>query len=263
MLLIKEILTKINRTIKKWRKIKGIVIHWVGCITDKNLIDGDCTAEKNAEYFENVNRGASAHYFVDNDSIVQSVMDKDIAWHCGTKGSYFHPYLRNSNTLGIELGLNPDGTISQQTLKNAKDLVQIKMKEYGIEPKDIVRHYDVTHKLCPAPYVDGKVWNDVHTFLTTDSSIINNANDVNPYKEPTKVLKYNKLMQYVAQESVKWLQWELAKAGFDITVDGKFGLHTLSCLEVFQAKYPETYAPKKAPDGVCGEITRKYLKLAV
>ena len=52
--------------------IKYIVIHY----TSNN---GD-TAENNGKYFQGANRKASAHYFVDSDSIVHSVPDNRIAW---------------------------------------------------------------------------------------------------------------------------------------------------------------------------------------
>ena len=44
--------------------------------------------------------GASAHYFVDENSVYQSVEDKNIAWHCGAK-KYKHSTCRNS--IGVEL----------------------------------------------------------------------------------------------------------------------------------------------------------------
>ena len=44
----------------------------------------------NRNYFSQPNRNASAHYFVDESNVVQSVKDTDTAWHCGAK-SYKHP----------------------------------------------------------------------------------------------------------------------------------------------------------------------------
>ena len=40
-------------------------------------------AKNNADYFFNGYRGCSAHYFVDETSIWQSVLDEDASWHCG------------------------------------------------------------------------------------------------------------------------------------------------------------------------------------
>ena len=75
--------------------IRYLVIHFTAN-------DGD-TAKNNADYFAREAPGVSAHFFVDEKEIWQSVREKDIAWHCGTRGMYFHPYCRNANSLGIEL----------------------------------------------------------------------------------------------------------------------------------------------------------------
>ena len=75
--------------------IRYIVIHFTAN-------DGD-TAKNNADYFAREDISTSAHYFVDEDEVWQSVRDQDIAWHCGTRGTYYHPYCRNANSIGIEL----------------------------------------------------------------------------------------------------------------------------------------------------------------
>ena len=67
--------------------IRYIVIHFTAN-------DGD-TAKNNADYFARENISTSAHYFVDENEVWQSVRDQDIAWHCGTRGTYYHPYCRN------------------------------------------------------------------------------------------------------------------------------------------------------------------------
>lgn len=56
--------------------IKYIVMHYTAN-------DGD-TDEGNAHYFQGAGRRASAHYFVDEDSVTQSVPRPPMqAWHCG------------------------------------------------------------------------------------------------------------------------------------------------------------------------------------
>ena len=74
--------------------IKYIVVHYTGN-------DGD-TDENNAKYFQNNVVEASAHYFVDDDSINQTVPDKYIAWNCGAK-TYKHADCRNTNSIGVEI----------------------------------------------------------------------------------------------------------------------------------------------------------------
>jgi N-acetyl-anhydromuramyl-L-alanine amidase AmpD len=51
------------------------------------------TAESVAKYFRDSGVKASAHYCIDNDSIVQCVWDNNTAWHCKNA---------NSNSIGLE-----------------------------------------------------------------------------------------------------------------------------------------------------------------
>ncbi len=152
---IQKLITKINRKIMSNRKIEYIVIHY----TANN---GD-TAKNNCKYFEIVNRQASAHYFVDENSIWQCVEEKDVAWHCGAKKYY--SACRNSNSIGIELCSRKDKNgkyyFKDETIKNAIELTKELMKKYNIDINHVIRHYDVTRKVCPEPFVrDETKWHD-------------------------------------------------------------------------------------------------------
>jgi N-acetylmuramoyl-L-alanine amidase CwlA len=143
-------------------KIEYIVIHYTAN-------DGD-TAQGNLNYFASNTVQASAHYFVDESGVCQSVKDADTAWHCGAN-SYRHPYCRNANSIGIELcsRKKSDGTyyFLDQTVANAAALTKQKMAEYGIDSDHVVRHYDVTGKKCPAPMVDDEEqWEKFKSALT-------------------------------------------------------------------------------------------------
>ena len=132
-------------------RIKYIVIHYTGN-------DGD-TAYNNTKYFKTEYRGASAHYFVDETSIWQCVLDEDVAWHCGTTGTYYHPECRNTNSIGIELcskKKNGKYYIPEETIERAIELINYLRQLYNIPVENILRHYDVTHKNCPAPFVEDK-----------------------------------------------------------------------------------------------------------
>jgi len=134
--------------------IKYIVIHYTAN-------DGD-TAENNGEYFKNNVIETSAHYFVDSDSIVRSVPDEYIAWHCGAK-TYEHHECRNANSIGIEICDDVKNGIiypSAKTIANTLDLVEWLMKKYSIPKANVIRHYDVTGKFCPA-YWCGTAVNNV------------------------------------------------------------------------------------------------------
>lgn len=128
--------------------IQWIVMHF----TANN---GD-TAKNNADYF--ARQGgieASAHYFVDSNEIWQSVKDEDTAWHCGA--SYYYNNCRNANSIGVEMvsRIGSDGKyyIEDGVVEKARELVKYLMKRYNIPTSRICRHYDVTHKSCPEPWV--------------------------------------------------------------------------------------------------------------
>lgn len=135
-----------NRTAKN---IDYIVIHYTGA---------EGSAKNNCVYFSNGYRGASAHYFVGYDGeIWQSVADKNIAWHCGTTGTYYSP-CRNSTSIGIEMCTHQNGKgvwyLNDATVKAAIALTKELMNKYDIPASNVIRHYDVTRKLCPQPMLD-------------------------------------------------------------------------------------------------------------
>lgn len=159
---INKLLTKTNYRKGSGKVNKYIVIHYVGSTGG---------AEDNCKYFENTYRGASAHYFVGHKGEVwQSVLDSDTAWHCGAT-RYKHPYCRNTNSIGIEMCCKKknDGTwyFEEETVKSAIELTKELMAKYKIPAANVIRHYDVTGKICPEPYVrDTAAWNTFKASLT-------------------------------------------------------------------------------------------------
>ena len=150
---IKRNITTQNFNNGSINRIKYIVVHF----TANN---GD-TAYGNTNYSKSY-RGASAHYFVDENNIYQSVEDKNVAWHCGAK-KYKHSTCRNSNSLGVELCSRKDSKgnyyFMDKTVDNAVELVKMLMAKYNVPIANILRHYDVTGKNCPEPFVrDVKAW---------------------------------------------------------------------------------------------------------
>ena len=155
--------------------IKYIVIHF----TANN---GD-TAKNNADYFaNNKNLLASAHYFVDENTMWQSVKDTDTAYHCGAK-TYKHAYCRNSNSIGIELCSRKDSSgnyyFKDQTVKNAAELTKSLMAKYNIPATNVIRHYDVTGKVCPAPMVNNtSLWNKFKEMISSSAKKLETGNDI-------------------------------------------------------------------------------------
>ena len=134
--------------------IKYIVVHYTGN-------DGDHD-ESNANYFKNRIVKASAHYFVDDDSVTQSVPDNYAAWAVGgskypscsrTGGGSLHGVCTNSNSISVELcDTVRDGKVypTNATIENALSLVKTLMKKYNVPASRVIRHFDVTGKECPA-----------------------------------------------------------------------------------------------------------------
>jgi N-acetylmuramoyl-L-alanine amidase len=120
-----------------------IVVHDTG--------DPGATDENEHDYFAGGNRGASADFFVDRDSITQIIdTDKYYSWHCGDGGGAYG--IRNSNSLGIEMCLEEDGTISSDTIQNTRELILYLMNKYNIPLDRVVRHYDASRKCCPSAF---------------------------------------------------------------------------------------------------------------
>lgn len=129
---------------RRQQAVEYIVIHYTAN-------DGDTDAN-NGNYFKNNVVGASAHWFVDEDSWTLSVPEDCIAWHCGAS-KYKHPSCRNGNSIGIEICDNErNGVVypNAKTIRNALELTKQLMAKYNIPAKNVIRHYDVTGKLCPA-----------------------------------------------------------------------------------------------------------------
>lgn len=183
-----------------------LVVHYVG---------GLGTAKQQCEYFAGGNRGASAHYFIDfNGDIYQSVEDQNSAWHCGSNTGYKHPKCRNTNSIGIELCCRTTGDknkadanwyFEDATVAAAIELVKELMKKYNIPLDHVLRHYDVTGKTCPAPYVfnTGKhTWSQFQAAIRGESSILPTI--------PSAVQNQTK-----SQKDVDKMGWDaFIKAGF-------------------------------------------------
>ena len=148
---------------RKTSDITYIVIHFTAN-------DGD-SDEGNANYFAKpLERKASAHYFIDDDSVTKSVPDDYVAYSVGgtrytdcvkTGGGRLYKIAVNRNTLNIEMcDTVKDGTVKAQeaTLDNTAALVRKKMKQYNIDIDHVIRHFDVTGKHCPAYMMDEQAW---------------------------------------------------------------------------------------------------------
>ena len=155
---IQKKITPYNFTANSNKLNYYIVIHYVGAVS---------TAKNNVDYYAREKLQASAHYFVDENSIWQSVEDYNNAWHCGgglqgSGGHSFYQKCKNSNSIGIEMCVKKtaggEWYFENETIENTVELVKYLMKKYNIPVDRVIRHYDVTGKICPAPYIDETKW---------------------------------------------------------------------------------------------------------
>lgn len=146
-----------------------IVIHYFGALGSAYGV---------SEYFKRDTAQASAHYAVDEgETIYQCVRDQDAAWHCGAT-RYIHSECRNVNSIGIEIrpkklnkqsisAYDRDWYFDDVTLDHAIWLTKLIMERYKIPVENVIRHYDVTGKYCPRPFVG----TDVNEYYKTSGEL--------------------------------------------------------------------------------------------
>lgn len=126
------------------RQVKKLVIHWVA--------NPASSALANRNYFENLKQGtrgvyASSHYIVGlGGEIIQCIPDTEQAYHAKNANTY---------SLGIEV-CHPDweGQFDTPTYEALTQFLAKLCMTYTLDPAtDILRHYDITGKVCPKFYV--------------------------------------------------------------------------------------------------------------
>jgi N-acetylmuramoyl-L-alanine amidase len=113
----------------------------------------------------NNDTGASVHFFVDDKNIIQVMELKDKAWHVGVK--YGTPKIKdatNSNTIGIEMCVNPDSDYNT-TWYNTVDLVRHLMKVTGIPAENVITHHDACVKWCPRITLNNGWWTNFKEYI--------------------------------------------------------------------------------------------------
>ena len=124
-------------------KINGIVVHYTA--------NPGSTAQNNRDYFEGLKDShetkVSSHFVVGIDGeIVQCIPSSEIAYASNS---------RNSDTLSIECcHLDETGAFTDATYTSLVRLTGWLCYRFNITSEDVIRHYDVTGKICPKYYVD-------------------------------------------------------------------------------------------------------------
>jgi N-acetylmuramoyl-L-alanine amidase len=120
-----------SRDGSKLKSKKGIVLHYTA--------SPGAPAKNISQYFNGLkdqnpndnitDRYAGAHFSVDRTSMVQSIPTDERGYHCGSPQAYMPEAIRmlgsypNDNTVGIEMCIEADGSIQEETFQNTADLV--------------------------------------------------------------------------------------------------------------------------------------------
>lgn len=125
--------------------ITGIVIHYTA--------NPGSTAKQNRDYFNGLQDGhdtsVSSHFVVGLEGeIVQCVPTWEIAYASNE---------RNHDTVSIEC-CHPDetGKFTDETYESMVHLTAFLCAKYGLTEADVIRHYDVTGKICPKYFVENE-----------------------------------------------------------------------------------------------------------
>lgn len=135
--------------------IKYIVIHDTG-----NTSKG-ADAEAHYKYLQTATRYGSAHYYLDDGQIIQTIGDSLVAWSIGDTWGYKNNPNRvkgafNHNSISIELCINSD-IDRAKAYKILVELTKNLMKKFHISPDRVIRHFDATGKICPGSW-SGDDW---------------------------------------------------------------------------------------------------------
>lgn len=124
--------------------VNGIVIHYTA--------NPGSSAKQNRDYFAGLADGksqtyASSHFIIDTDgTIIQCIPMSEISYASND---------RNYDTISIECcHKDESGEFTKETYASLVKLVVWLSDTYLIDTENVIRHYDVTGKICPKYFVD-------------------------------------------------------------------------------------------------------------
>ena len=239
-------------------RIKWIVIHYLGVpnADNPNLYGG----------------GYGGHYNITRNGEIYKAADPKTAvvWHCGggLQGPNGHQYYKlctNYNSISIENSVcytdpsekNPSPSsdkwyFTTATQKSLVFLVSKLMDEFNIDINHVIRHYDVTGKICPNPYVKNNKLKTSWTWTEFKNKLLKYRNT----KSDTKITIVDDNTPASTNKSTKEMQQMLIKLGYDCGAagaDGILGANTKKAIKAFQKDN------QLIVDGIYGPQTEKAL----
>lgn len=134
-----------SRPAEKLKKVKNIFVHYTA--------NPETNAAQNRSYFENLSKthetSASAHFIIGYEGeIVQCIPLNEIAYAVAG---------RNEDSISIECCYKDEsGKFTEETYRTLVHFSAILLEKYGLEAKDLRRHYDAGGKNCPKYYVENE-----------------------------------------------------------------------------------------------------------
>jgi len=238
----KENLSQVPRS-RGSNKVKFIVVHYLGVpnADNPNLYGG----------------GYGGHYNIKRDGTIYKAADPKTAvvWHCGgglqgSGGHSFYQSCTNFNSIGIECGVCYTENVKEasgdsdkwyfttETQESLVWLVSKLMDEYGISADHVIRHYDVTGKICPNPYVKNNrlrtswTWGEFQSRLTAYRN--NGGYDDGTPAEDTSWYRVRKT----------WADASSQKGAFKVLDNAKACADANPGYSVFDADGVNIYTPK-------------------
>ena len=127
------------------KEVTAIVIHYVG--------NPGTSAENNRSYFEGLKTKettyASSHFIIGLEGeIIQCIPLNEVAYASNE---------RNIDTISIEVCHEDEtGEFNEKTYDSLISLMAYLCDLFQLSSTDMIRHYDVTKKLCPLYYVENE-----------------------------------------------------------------------------------------------------------
>lgn len=160
------------RSGKKLNGVRAIIVHYPGWTGDK--------IQNMYEYFSNPSRYASAHDGIYGHVVANYIPRDEVTFNCGAweksdkkapeNGPFYNEdivelfkqnngyCMPNNYTISVEACVEADGEYSKNTLNTLRKYIAQRLQENSLTIKDVYRHYDITGKACPKPFLDENKW---------------------------------------------------------------------------------------------------------
>ena len=192
----------------------------IGIVAHETATPG-ATAEREYQYFNSADRGASAHAFVDWEDVIQTIPYDEVAWHAGPTA--------NSRYIGIEL-CRPSGHDPEKfgrVWNNAVSLFADLFRENGcgtVTVDNLLSHAEVSSRWRETDHTDpvgyfaeyGKTVNDfrdaVQNELNGGAEMINDlVTRMDELEQRINRLENPMIYNYIDQNMPEWARETVQK----------------------------------------------------